>query len=148
MAGCCSYTWYPREFYGVVEWLMGLIIGTWLPLQARAGNLDCYHWFWVLVMNLWDWSFIFDAYFEWLPDGDFCLLGTWCSTINGWENFLLNLTKPINTMSTVWSVQNYCLGELEVARLTHWLERFRNKGVVEEDEQIEEFPDYFEWVEK
>ena len=107
---CCTYSWFPHEFFGIFEWIMGLIIGIWLPLLRHTRNNDCFYAFFSFSINtLWDWMVLFDYRYEWLPEGDWCVLGHWCSTVSGWENFILNAIKPFTTVLGAYSTQNLCL---------------------------------------
>ena len=131
-----SYSWFPQEFYGVVEFFMGVILGVWLPLLKVSRNSDCFYSYVDFGFLLWEWAYLFDFRYEWLPNGDWCLLGGWCSTVNGWENFIINGTKPLTTVLTAYTIQNSCLRELEYSREVHWLQRYKNKGERKEDEKL------------
>ena len=74
VAASSEYTWYPKEFYARTELGLGIFLGLYHPLMARARNYDCFASFWALGNNLFRWHtffdntspLYFDTFYDWI----------------------------------------------------------------------------------
>jgi len=55
-----QYSWLPKDHFGQIETMMGLVLGFYLPLMARARSHDCFASFWTLGNNIFRWHTFFD----------------------------------------------------------------------------------------
>ena len=60
MVGSYTYSWYPTSWTSQLEFVVGIMLGTWLPFMNRARNSDCFTNFWSLSLNIFRWHPLFD----------------------------------------------------------------------------------------
>ena len=109
-----SYTWYPKEFFGVVELITGLMLGLWFPLMQRARNHDCFSMMWNLVLELYKWHTLADDKNQ--------------NKFKGFWDYISFILVPTITSVRIWQTSHACADQWDVNEKIPWLAKFRTKG--------------------